>query len=153
MGNGYRPLCSEKSRQVDRLNNDETSKMNIPNRIRYINKRFTNRFMGLIAGKKGSPVALIRHMGRVSGNIYATPILVARASGGFIFALTYGDHVDWYKNTLAASGGTLVLNGSEIKLIDPIDVDPVSARKAFQQPFKTLLTWMGTQRFFYMKKA
>jgi len=127
--------------------------MKIPNRIRYINKKFTNRLMGLIAGKKRSPIALMHHIGRVSGKPYATPILAARVSDGFVFALTYGDHVDWYQNLLAAGSGVLVLNGREIKLQNPTNIPPLIAREAFQQPFKTLLKWMGTENYFHMSDA
>lgn len=77
--------------------------MKIPNKIRYLNKKFLNRLTLRIAGKMHCPIALIRHSRRKTGRSYATPILAAAVEDGFVFALTYGNHVDWYRNTLASA--------------------------------------------------
>ena len=74
----------------------------IKDRIRHLNKVFTNPILGRLAGARIGPFALIRHRGRKSGKPYATPVLVFPFEGGFMVALTYGPQVDWYKNVLAA---------------------------------------------------
>jgi len=70
-------------------------RVKIPNGIRFINKRFTNHLMALIAGRRVNPFALLHHTGRKTDRSYATPVVAAPVKGGFVFALTYGDHVDW----------------------------------------------------------
>jgi hypothetical protein len=63
--------------------------MKIPNKVRYLNKKFTNRLMMRIAGKKHSPIVIMEHLGRVSGKVYRVPLLAAAYKDGFMFALTY----------------------------------------------------------------
>jgi hypothetical protein len=41
------------------------------------------------------PFSAIRHVGRKSGKVHETPIIVASASGGFVAELTYGRDVAW----------------------------------------------------------
>ena len=55
--------------------------MKIPNKVRYVNKRFTNRLMMKIAGKKHSPIVLIEHIGRLSGKVLPVPIMAAPYRG------------------------------------------------------------------------
>jgi deazaflavin-dependent oxidoreductase (nitroreductase family) len=111
--------------------------MKIPNQIRFINKRFTNRLMMKIAGKKRSFVALIRHAGRRSGKLYKTPILAAPVPGGFVFALTYGTVVDWYQNILASGRATLVYHNESFKLTNPVVLPASEGRQAFTLPKNT----------------
>lgn len=124
--------------------------MKIPDRVRYINKKFTNRLMMLIAGRRGSPIAVMRHTGRRSGRQYSIPILAAPVAGGFVFALTYGDHVDWYRNILAVGEGVLIWRGREFLLGSPITITSHDGRTAFSQPWHLLLSVMRTADFFRM---
>jgi deazaflavin-dependent oxidoreductase (nitroreductase family) len=127
--------------------------MPIPDRIRYVNKRFTNKGMMLIAGKKGSPIALIRHRGRKSGIMYQTPVLVVRIGAQFTFALTYGRNVDWYRNVLAAGSAVLLLNGQEHGLVNPISLDADSGRRAFGRFKGALLKAIKVGDFFMMEEG
>lgn len=127
--------------------------MKIPDKVRYINKKFTNRLMMPIAGRRGSPIAVIGHTGRRSGRQYAIPILAAPVPGGFVFALTYGDHVDWYRNILATGLGVLTWHGREYQLGLPIPVTAPEGRVAFSQPWRALLSVMRTADFFRMTIA
>lgn len=69
------------------------------------------------------PFSIVRHVGRRSGNVYETPIIVAPTHGGFVIELTYGSNVDWHKNVLAAGGCTLVWHGKEYRIggIEPLN--------------------------------
>ncbi|HNR01632.1 MAG TPA: hypothetical protein PKK59_03770 [Anaerolineaceae bacterium] len=124
--------------------------MKIPNKVRYINKKFTNRLMMLIAGRKGSPIGVLHHTGRRSGKRYSIPILAAPTTGGFAFALTYGDHVDWYRNVLATGGATLTWRGRDYQLRSPLSISADMGRMFFPQPWRALLFVMRTADFFCM---
>ena len=124
--------------------------MKIPDRVRYINKRFTNRLMGLIAGKRGSPIALLHHIGRVSGKWYATPIISVPMDGSFLFALTYGDHVDWYRNILSSGSAELTWRGNRYELTGVTKVAKEVGRSYFPFPFRRILKWMDTEGFISM---
>ena len=45
---------------------------------------------------------VIRHVGRVSGQTYRTPLEAHRVDDGFIIMLVYGSRCDWVQNVLAA---------------------------------------------------
>lgn len=125
--------------------------MKIPNKIRYVNKKFTNHLMMRIAGLKHSPIVLIEHVGRSSGKVYRTPIMVSRHEDGFMFALTYGTGVDWYKNILAAQHAKLTFSGKSYQLINPVSVSPKTGQDAFKPPKSSILRAIGIQDFFFMK--
>lgn len=127
--------------------------MKIPNKIRYLNKKFLNRLTLRIAGKMHCPIALIRHSGRKTGRLYVTPILVARVEDGFVFALTYGNHMDWYRNIMAAGGGELVWQEREYLLSAPCGMDAVEGRACFPQPLRTMLKGWDTKDFFRMTSS
>jgi hypothetical protein len=80
----------------------------LPNRIRIFNKHITKRLLRGFANLSQGPFAIIRHVGRRSGRPYETVIWVWPLGEGFVIALTYGESVDWYRNMLAAGGGTVV---------------------------------------------
>ena len=125
--------------------------MKIPNKVRYMNKKFLNRLMIKIAGKNHSPIALIRHRGRVTGRIYETPIIVAQSEDGFMFALTYGWQVDWYQNLLAEGEGILKWQGCEYTLYDPRVIDSLTGRTAYGQPQTAILGWLKMEDFAHMR--
>jgi deazaflavin-dependent oxidoreductase (nitroreductase family) len=126
--------------------------MLIPDRIRFVNKRFTNRVMMLIAGKKGSPIALIRHWGRKSGKLYEIPILVVQKDKQLFFALTYGKNVDWYRNILATEKAELRLNGLWIPLYHPRILEPESGRQTFGRIKGKILKSLNVNDFFVMEQ-
>jgi deazaflavin-dependent oxidoreductase (nitroreductase family) len=70
--------------------------------------RRTTRLMLPMAGKRWNPIfAVLEHRGRKSGRRYATPVAARRVDGGFVISLAFGAQVDWYRNLLAAGGGTI----------------------------------------------
>ncbi len=88
----------------------------VPERIRQFNKRRLNPLVVKIAGGRHSPVALVKHRGRTSGKEYRTPVLLKQVRGGFVLALTYGNKVDWYRNVVAAGGGTIRWHGVDSRM-------------------------------------
>ncbi|MBP1694074.1 MAG: nitroreductase [Chloroflexi bacterium] len=122
----------------------------IRDRIRKFNKHVLNRMMLKIAGAPHSPISLIRHVGRRSGKSYETPVIVEPTTDGFIFALTYGPVVDWYRNVLAAGQCSLIWHGQEYALEKPEQVDVKTALAAFPPPFRQILGLTGMDDFFKM---
>lgn len=101
--------------------------MNLKQQIRkrFLNflKHYFNPLTRRIARSSLGPFAIIRHIGRRSGKLYETPIIVQPADNGFVLELTYGPDVDWYKNVLAAGGCTVLWHSKEymINRIKPLD--------------------------------
>ena len=72
-----------------------------------------------LAGGARSPLALVRHVGRRSGRVYATPVAVHRQGRLFFVPLTYGPAADWCRNVLAAGTCSMRLHGAELRLVEP----------------------------------
>lgn len=104
-----------------------------------------------IAGKKHSPIVIMEHVGRLSGRLYRVPLLAAAYGGGYMFALTYGPQVDWYRNVLHSGEGKLTVNGRVIQLVSPEWVSKEIGQKAFGQPVSTILRWIDIRDFFFMR--
>jgi deazaflavin-dependent oxidoreductase (nitroreductase family) len=94
--------------------------MPLPNRLRYINKYFTNRLVGKIAHSSWGLFSIVYHVGRRSGKPYETPVTAVQTSAGFVVALTYGPDVDWYRN-IKAAGRCKVLWRRRVYVIDKIE--------------------------------
>lgn len=85
------------------------------------------------------PFILVRHVGRRSGKVYETPIIVSPVEDFFVIGLTYGYDVNWHKNVVSAGGCTLAHHGREyaIKAIEPLDVE--TGRAPFPFPAELVL--------------
>jgi deazaflavin-dependent oxidoreductase (nitroreductase family) len=104
-----------------------------------------------LARSSFGPFSIVRHVGRRSGKLYETPIIVSPVNDGFVIELTYGPDVDWHKNVLAAGGCTLVWHGKEyvIDQIEPLDTQ--IGRAAFPLPERLILRLLGRTHFEKMK--
>ena len=125
--------------------------MAMPDKVRYFNKRVTNRVSMKIAGAPHSPFSIVRHVGRRSGKPYETPVIVEPVKDGFVFALTYGPDVDWYRNVLAAGRCGLRWHGKEYQIESPETLDPKTGRSAFPPFARSILRLLGIQHFMQMK--
>ena len=92
--------------------------MPLPRWLARFNRRFTNRFFRLFAGRL-PPWVIMQHRGRRSGRTYEVPLAAFRIDGGFVFALTYGSGADWVRNVLAAGECEIVRGGAVHSLSNP----------------------------------
>lgn len=87
-----------------------TGKTSAKRRFLSVLKHTLNRATTAAARSGRGPFSLVRHVGRRSGRMDDTPLILAPVPGGFVTELTYGADVDWFKNVVAA-GGCVVLHG------------------------------------------
>ena len=125
----------------------------LPNRIRIFNKYVTNRLLRGFANLSLGPFAIIRHVGRRSGKPHETVIWVWPLGEGFVIALTYGESVDWYRNMLAARGGTVVWHKRVYVVEKPEPIDAKTALPAFPAAFRPIFRRAGMQDFVWMKSS
>jgi len=116
-------------------------------RIRVMNKHFTNKLLIHIAGKGWGLFAVLIHTGRKSGKLYRIPIIIAPVQDGFVIALTYGKKTDWFENVQAKAGCSLVWKRREYALTDPRLIDRESGLQAFPAPIRLGLRMMGIQYY------
>ena len=110
-------------------------------------KHGLNRLTRRMARGSVGPFALVRHVGRRSGKLYETPIIVRPASDGFVAELTYGPEVDWYKNVQAAGGCTVVWRGQDYVVGRLEALDPDSGLAAFSAVQRLILRVIKPQHF------
>ena len=122
-----------------------------PDRIRVFNKYVTNRILRRFANLPFGPFAIIRHVGRRSGKPYETVIMVWPTGEGFVIALTYGPKVDWYRNMLAAGGGTVFWHRRVYVVGKPEPIDAKTALPVIPTPFRQILERIGLQDFVRVK--
>jgi deazaflavin-dependent oxidoreductase (nitroreductase family) len=120
-------------------------------RIRVFNKYVTNRILRRFANLPFGPFAIIRHVGRRSGKPYETVIMVWPTGEGFVVALTYGPKVDWYRNMLAAGGGTVFWHRRVYVVGKPEPIDAKTALAVIPTPFRQILERIGLQDFVQVK--
>ncbi len=119
--------------------------------FRWFLKNVFNRLTLVWAGKAGSPFALVEHFGRRSGKRYKTPIMVEPLGDGFVFELTYGPNVDWYRNVVVAKGCTLAWHGKKYQLSAPEPLDFKTGRAAFPAPARLILRLLNRRNFVRLK--
>lgn len=90
---------------------------------RRFNKYVLNPVMLHLAGRKYWYASVIRHTGRASGKVYATPVVTEKVEGGYVIPLPYGAQVDWLSNVVAAGRATIVVGGQTYEVVDPHIVD------------------------------
>jgi|SRR5690242_9266747 len=122
-------------------------------RIRIFNKYVTNKVFRGFASRSRGPFAVIHHVGRRSGKPYETTIMVWHLGEGFVIALTYGPDVDWYRNVVAAGGGTLFWHGRVYTIGKPEPIDAQTALTAFPAFFRFVLRRTGTHQFVWVKSS
>jgi deazaflavin-dependent oxidoreductase (nitroreductase family) len=122
-------------------------------RIRGMNKRFTNKLLIRICGKDFGHFAILSHVGRKSGTLYTIPIIAEPTAHGFVIALTYGRNVDWYKNVVAKGGCSLRWKNRDYLLTSPEMISQESGLKAFPPAIRTGLRIMKIQDFLHLRCA
>ena len=130
-----------------------THAFKLPQRIRIFNKYVTNRLLRGFASRSLGPFAILHHTGRRSGKPYETVIWVWPLGEGFVIALTYGPEVDWYRNLLAAGGGTVVWHERVYVVGKPEPIDVETALPAFPTAFRPIFRRAGMQDFVWMRSS
>lgn len=106
--------------------------------------RMTNRATLPLAGKRWNPIfAVVEHRGRRSGRQHATPVAARRVDDGFVISLAFGVQVDWYRNLVAAGGGTIRWRGVEYRVTAPETIDPRAGVAVFHPVQRLLLRLTG----------
>ncbi|RPI87950.1 MAG: hypothetical protein EHM41_03075 [Chloroflexi bacterium] len=123
----------------------------ILNRLRFLNKMIFNRVTLKFAGSSLCPISIIQHIGRLSGTQYATPIIVIPFAEKFIFALPYGDKVDWYRNVRAAGRGIVVWHGKQYLVEDPELFVVSTGEVGFPLILRLIVPFVSAQLFRQMK--
>lgn len=94
--------------------------------------RATTPLMIRFAGRRWNPIfSVVEHVGRKSGRRYAAPIAARRMPDGFVISLAFGAQVDWYRNLVAAGGGTIRWRDRDYRVGSPVRIDPALGRAAF----------------------
>jgi deazaflavin-dependent oxidoreductase (nitroreductase family) len=92
----------------------------------WLSKAVFNRAQMRTAGTPGAYAGIVRHVGRVSGRAYETPVSPVPTDDGFAIALVYGDRTSWLRNVLASGRATLVTEG-ETWEVDRPELVPMTA--------------------------
>ena len=130
-----------------------TFKQDVRDRVRVMNKHFTNKILIHIAGKRFGHFAVLMHTGRKSGKQYRIPIIAEPVENGFVIALTYGKKVDWAANVLAKGGCRLRWKNAEYNLCNPEYIDRDTGLKAFPALIRAGLRMSGIEDFLNLAKA
>jgi deazaflavin-dependent oxidoreductase (nitroreductase family) len=118
------------------MSNDTTNnKINLGPRarraVRFV-AAFVNPIVLLIAGRRWMPVVgILRHRGRRSGRMYATPIGMRPLGDSFVIPRTFSENAAWYLNITASGEATVKYLGRTYQLVDPQVVDYATAKPAF----------------------
>ena len=94
----------------------------VVDRVRRFNRAVTNPRVLRSAGSPGASASVIRHVGRVSGRLYETPVGPFAVGDDFVIGLPYGPGADWVRNVLANGSATLVHEGRTVPVHQPLVV-------------------------------
>jgi len=116
--------------------------------------RLINPVILLIAGRRWMPIlGVLRHRGRVSGRIYATPLGMRPLGNTFVIPRTFGENAAWYRNVLAAGWCVVTYRGRDYKLIGPEVVDYASAAPAFPRYELLQFRLVGINEYLRLRQA
>jgi deazaflavin-dependent oxidoreductase (nitroreductase family) len=93
------------------------------------------------------PFWLIRHVGRKSGRIFETPVILRMVPEGFIAELTYGTQVNWYRNVVAAGGCVVIRRDREYRVVAIAPCTVERGRSAYPAPLRAILIATGRKEF------
>ena len=116
-------------------------------------KHTLNRATLRLARSGRGPFSVVRHVGRRSGAVYETPIMVAPVPGGFVAELTYGPRVNWYRNVVAAGRCELVVHGTVHRIVGVEPFPTATGRRAFGFPAQLVLTALRREDFRLLRET
>lgn len=116
--------------------------------------RFINPLTLLIAGRRWMPVVgVLRHRGRTSGRIYATPLGMRPLGNGFVMPRTFGENAAWYLNVRASGWCMVTYRGHDHTLIEPEVIHYAAAAPAFPRYELLQFRLVGITEYLYMRQA
>jgi deazaflavin-dependent oxidoreductase (nitroreductase family) len=121
--------------------------LTVGDRLARFNRQGPNRVIGMIAGRRLSPVAFMVHQGRRSGRRYRTPVMPLPLADGFLVSLPYGPHRDWLRNLVAAGRATLLRGGRSFEVEDPRMLDAAGAAPLLPAALRPVLRVVPGIRF------
>jgi deazaflavin-dependent oxidoreductase (nitroreductase family) len=121
--------------------------MVVSKRVARFNRVATNRVVRPIAGHTPG-LAIVRHRGRRSGQVYRTPVTAYARGDGYVIALVYGVDADWVRNVTAAGGCELQVRGRRLRLASPRVVHD-GARRDVPTVVRPALRLLGVDDFLY----
>jgi deazaflavin-dependent oxidoreductase (nitroreductase family) len=118
--------------------------------------RLVNPLVLKLAGtRKFSLYGVIEHRGRRSGKVYRTPVVVRRASEGFIVPMPWGEGTDWYRNVRAAGECVIRWKGRTYEMVQPeliaSGVASPEARSSFNAIERAFSTLFGIKQYLYLR--
>ena len=106
-----------------------------------------------MAGNRWFPLwAILRHTGRTSGNVYATPVVGLRTPDGFMIPLPFGDATQWAKNLFAAGGGSLRFAGREYRVAEPQVIDHEAAKAHLSRVLAFVTARLGLRQYVLVRE-
>jgi EmrB/QacA subfamily drug resistance transporter/deazaflavin-dependent oxidoreductase (nitroreductase family) len=121
------------------------------NAIRLV-ARFVNPLTLLVAGRSWMRVVgVIRHRGRKTGRVFATPLGMRRIGDRFVMPLTFGDSAAWYRNVAASGSCEVTYMGRTYTLTDPEVIDYESAAPAFPRYELLQFRFVGIAQYLRMR--
>jgi deazaflavin-dependent oxidoreductase (nitroreductase family) len=137
------------------VSGDQNTKAYVPGFVDRIVRPMTRVLNPLIirfAGGWWFPMfSLLRHRGRRSGQMYATPISAMPRGDFFWLGLTFGEDAAWVRNILAAGDCDLRYRGIDYHLTDPAVLDSTSVRSELPPVMGFGLKMLGVPRVLRMR--
>jgi deazaflavin-dependent oxidoreductase (nitroreductase family) len=127
--------------------------MTLADRLARFNRRLPNRVIGMVAGRRLSPVAFMVHRGRRSGRRYRTPVIPLPLRDGYLVSLPYGPERDWVRNVLADGGATLLRGGRRVELTGPRLLDAAGAAPLLPAALRPALRLVPGIHFLRLSRA
>lgn len=116
--------------------------------------RLINPLVLSIAGRRWMPIlGILRHKGRASGRMYATPLGMRPFGDGFVMPRTFGDNAAWYLNVRAAGWAIVTYNGRDHTLVDPQVIAYADAASAFPRYELLQFRLGGINEYLRMRQA
>lgn len=134
---------------------DPKSKAYVPGFVDKIVRPMTrvlNPLINRFAGGWWFPMfSVLRHRGRRSGQLYATPISAMPRGDFFWLGLTFGEDAAWARNIVAAGECDLRYRGTDYHLTEPIVLDSSAMRSQLPPVMGFGLKMLGVPKVLRMR--
>jgi len=108
----------------------------------------------VIAGRRWMPIlGVLRHRGRSSGRLYATPLGMRPLGDSFVMPLTFSENAGWYRNVKAAGWCVVTYLGRDYTVIDPQVIDYAASAPAFPRYELLQFRLAGINEYLRMRQA